>query len=110
MEFKVGEKYLINTDNWFTAPDGESYKAAFGTVTAVLSDNETLGIKTNRGATNWYVLIGNMLIAGCQIHYCIKTNKVSFSACTREFEYEGELKICPSSGSRIYNADKEFEG
>lgn len=66
--------YLITTDNWFYAPDGKMYRAAWGQVT-VLEDN-VLKIKTNRNSTNWYLQIGYgeklMIIAGCQIHYAIK--------------------------------------
>ena len=104
---KIGDKYLITTDAWFHAPDGDQYKAVHGTVNGVLTDSETLGIKTNRGSTNWYVSIGNMVIAGCQIHYAIKTDNVSFTPPKREIEHEGVLKINPSHSSRIYNADKD---
>ena len=74
---KIGDKALITTDNWFIAPDGGSYRAVFGTVHAVHTDKDTLGITTNERSTNWYVQIGNMLVAGCQIHYAIKTDIVN---------------------------------
>ncbi len=67
-------KYLITTDNWFIAPDGEQYRAAWGEA-EVLQD-DILGIKTNRNSSNWYVRLGSenghIIIAGCQIHYAIK--------------------------------------
>jgi len=67
-------KYLINTKNWFIAPDGKQYKAAWGDVKIV--DDSFLGVKTNRHSTNWYAKIGSekkhVLIAGCQIFYAIK--------------------------------------
>src|SRR3546814_15952739 len=69
----VGDQALITTDNWFYAPDGKSYRAAFGTVKAIRSSEIALGVKTNSKSTNWYVEVGNMLIAGCQIHYAVRT-------------------------------------
>ena len=101
----INKKYLITTDSWFFAPDGESYRAVFGTVKEILSDEETLGVKTNRSSTNWYVSIGNMLIAGCQIHYAVQSDEVSFSVSTREIEHDGKLTFAPESKTRIYNAD-----
>jgi hypothetical protein len=101
----IDEKYLITTDNWFVAPDGEQYKAIFGTVSAVLNDEETLGVKTNRGSSNWFVTIGNMIVAGCQIHYCIQTDEVNHAAVDQEFQHEGELIVQRENKSRIYIAD-----
>lgn len=43
-------KYLITTDNWFIAPDGKSYRAAWGSV-EILNDS-FLGIQTNRNSSN----------------------------------------------------------
>lgn len=108
MQIKTGCKALVTTDNWFTAPDGNLYKTVFGTVKAIHSDKETLGIETNSKSTNWYLEIGNMFIAGCQIHYAIRTDKVSFEICTREIEHEGKLNIVKESVSRIYNADESY--
>ena len=77
MNIKIGDKALITADGWFYAPDGRSYRAVFGTIKGILTSEDTLGIKTNAKSTNWYVEIGNMLVAGCQIHYAIKTDKCS---------------------------------
>ena len=70
-------KYLINTDNWFIAPDGKEYKAVWGQV-EILSDS-ILGVSTNRNATNWYAKIGSdtnhVIVAGCQIHYATLCNE-----------------------------------
>ena len=107
MNLQVGKKALLHTNNWFHAPDGKQYNNVFGTIKAVLSDEETLGIKTNRGATNWYVEIGNMTIAGCQIFYGINTDTCNLG------EYE-DYHTSPEHGlvkftspSRIYDADQE---
>lgn len=105
MNPELGERYLITTDNWFIAPDGEQYRAVFGTVTGVTSDDQTLGIKTNRGSTNWYVVIGNMIVAGCQIHYCIRTDEVSRRPVTREWVDGDTLRAEREPVSRIYCAD-----
>jgi hypothetical protein len=67
-------KYLINTDDWFVAPDGNGYKAAWGDVTII--EDTALGLKTNRNSTNWYAKVGSndnhVIIAGCQIHYAVR--------------------------------------
>lgn len=71
-------KYLITTDNWFYAPDGKQYKAAWGEV-KVFNDDVVLGIKTNVRSSNWYAIVGDsdkeVMIAGCQIHYAVKCNE-----------------------------------
>ncbi len=70
-------KYLITTDAWFLAPDGKQYRAAWGEV-EILEDN-FLGVKTNRNSANWYAKVGGennfIIIAGCQIHYAIKSEE-----------------------------------
>ena len=105
MKLELNEKYLITTDGWFYAPNGEMHNAVFGTVRAISNDQETLGIKTNRGSTNWYVVIGSMIIAGCQMHYAVKCDNVNYEPPTREMEHDGKLNTCPQSSTRIYNAD-----
>lgn len=66
--------YLITTDEWFIAPNGQSYKSVWGDVT-VLNDN-ALGVKTNARTSNWFAKVGSeenhVIIAGCQIHYIVK--------------------------------------
>ncbi len=107
MNLQIGKKALIKTDNWFHAPDGKQYCSVFGTVKGVYTSEETLGVKTNAKSTNWYVEIGNMTIAGCQILYGIATDTCNLG------EYEdyhtsaehGCKKFM--SPSRIYNADQE---
>lgn len=102
---KVGDKVLVTTDAWFFAPDGEEYRAVFGTLHGVYTSEDTLGVKTNARSTNWYVVIGNMTLAGCQIHYVIKTQWVSFEPPMRELEKDGSLCLSKANTSRIYNAD-----
>lgn len=110
MRLEIGETALITTEDWFIAPDGKQYKSVFGTVHAVLSSEETLGVKTNARSTNWYVEIGNMTMAGCQIHYAIRCSvaDVNFGDATEGYVFEGkgtETTIC----SRIYNAEVKRE-
>lgn len=70
-------KYLITTDNWFYAPNGKQYRACYGDV-EILND-DVLGVKTNARSSNWYAKVGtdknHIIIAGCQIHYAIRTDK-----------------------------------
>ena len=106
MNIGVGEKWLITTDDWFFAPDGECYRAVHGTVKSINNDESTLGVKTNRGRTNWYVYIGNMIVAGCQNHYAVKTEKVNYDPAIKEIEHDGELLISRQPMTRIYNADE----
>ena len=34
----IGDKVLVTTDGWFFAPDGETYRAVFGTVNGGIND------------------------------------------------------------------------
>ena len=102
---EIGATYLVTTHSWFIAPDGCQYKAAWGTVHSIDTD-DMLGIKTNRHSSNWYLKIGNMVIAGCQIHYAVKAPECSFTPVEREVEHEGDLRSVMETQSRIYNADE----
>jgi len=102
---EIGKTYLITTDNWFVAPDGKQYQAVYGTVNAILSDAETLGIKTNARSANWYVSIGRMLIAGCQVHYAIQCDNAN---ADESESWSMDAANGPNVGktpSRIYFAD-----
>lgn len=97
MSIQVGSKVLVTCDNWFFAPDGNSYRAVWGTVKGLRQDSEVLGIKTNARSTNWYLEIGNMIVAGCQIHYAVECSYPSFGKTTDD---EGK-----EQSTRIYNAN-----
>ena len=73
---QVGQKALITTNAWFYAPDGRQYRAVFGTIKAVRTSEDTLGVRTNARSTNWYVEIGNLTVAGCQICYALRCDSV----------------------------------
>ncbi|QFQ87340.1 hypothetical protein F8A10_07830 [Paracoccus kondratievae] len=100
-----GQKYLITTDNWFFAPDGENYRAVWGTVNAVVDAETALGIKTNRNSTNWYVSIGDMIVAGCQIHYAMRADGFDPKAPLAEVEHNGKRLLTKCGMTRIYDAD-----
>ena len=104
MEIKKGDQYLITSDGWFYAPDGRKYRAVFGTVHGIRESQSTLGVKTNAKSTNWYVVIGNMILAGCQIHYAVKTENVDFGKINDSYYSENGLKEFERE-SEIYNAD-----
>ena len=106
MKLEINEKYLITTGRWFIAPDGNQYKSVFGTVTRIESDSDVLGIKTNRSSTNWYVVIGNMIVAGCQIYYCIKTESVNEAPVMSSIENNGILIHESEISSHIYCSDE----
>lgn len=74
-----GQKYLINTDQWFFAPDGEQYRAVWGTCYMKTSE-EVFGFKPSRPSTNWFLAIGRrkvrrVIVAGCQIHYAVRCDE-----------------------------------
>ena len=102
---EIGKKALITTNDWFTGPDGKTYKAAFGTVHNVLDSQEALGVRTNARSTNWYVEIGNLTIAGCQIHYAIRTNSCHFGPAESYSVKDGALNKFDQP-STIYDADR----
>lgn len=106
--FQPGDKVLITCNDWFFAPDGANYKAVFGTVKGIFSSEETLGVRTNARSTNWYVEVGNMTIAGCQIHYVIKTNAYNSGGALTWDNAGGETKTFERPCS-IYNADSVYE-
>lgn len=100
-------KYLVTTDGWFFAPDGQEYRCVWGEVEAVGDD--VLGIKTNSRSANWFLKVGSndrhVIIAGCQIHYAIKCNtQPVLHSYIKEGMHEGKLtkSECPS---RIYIAE-----
>lgn len=101
---KIGDKFLVTTDNWFFAPDGQQYKAVFGTVKGIQKDKDTLGIETNRQSTNWYLSIGCMIVAGCQIHYAVKCDDFNSSKHLDQNIHNGMPEVSLHM-NRIFNAD-----
>lgn len=104
MSLKIGDSVLVTTDNWFFAPDGQQYKAVWGEVRGIFSDEQMLGIKTNTRSTNWYAQIGNVFIAGCQIHYAVKSPTCNFIS-TELDEFKDGVVLKGEARTRIYNAN-----
>lgn len=102
-------KYLITTDNWFTAPDGNDYKAVWGEVEVI--GDEVLGVKTNMRSTNWYVKVGteenHVIVAGCQMHYAVKTDKKPDLDGGYNWEYNAERQSATTynTPNKIYIAE-----
>jgi hypothetical protein len=107
INISVGEKILVTTDHWFYAPDGKQYRAVWGTVKGVYTTEQALGVKPNAKSMNWYACIGNMTIAGCQIHYAIKTDYVDFGHVRRTlYDVPNGAKEVKHE-TEIYNADSK---
>ncbi len=101
----VGEKALITVDNWFYGPDGRQYRAVFGTVKAVRTAEDSLGVKPNGKSTNWYLEIGKMTLAGCQVHYALRTDSCVLGEVTDWSADAGNFKTYHRP-SVILNADE----
>lgn len=100
-------KYIVTADNWFYAPDGNSYKAVWGDIE--IFEDTILGVKTNRNASNWYAKVGtqdnHVIIAGCQIHYAVKCETEPNNQTYRhELTHELEVKSVVAETPRIYIA------
>jgi hypothetical protein len=65
----IGKKVLMTTDRWFFAPDGNQYRAVWGTLKVIHEAGKSLGFIPNRSHANWFYEIGNMIIMGCQVLY-----------------------------------------
>ena len=69
MKNYIGKKVLVTTSEWFLAPNGRTYKAVWGTLHAINEAKESVGFAIHRSQANWFIEIGNMVIAGCQVMY-----------------------------------------
>ena len=99
--------YLITTDNWFYAPDGLKYRAAWGNVQ--IKSDETLGLITNKNSTNWYAIVGDnnkeIVIAGCQIHYAVKCRNKPNTNKVKEATYSDKGLTVYERPTEIYIAE-----
>lgn len=104
--YQIEKTYLITTDNWFTAPNGIRYNAAFGTIKSIVNATEQLGITVNARSMNFYLEVGNLTIAGCQIHYAIQCERdtVNFGPVNDFTVIDGRV-MNHTRGSYIYDAD-----
>jgi len=77
MKDLIGKKVLATTNEWFIAPDGKQYKAVFGTLRSINDAKEAFGFVPSRGHASWFIQIGNVHIAGCQLLYCVEANEAN---------------------------------
>lgn len=98
-----GKKYLITTNDWFYTPEGESCKAVWGTC-EIIRTEDAFGFTPARPSTNWFLKVGNMIVAGCQIHYAIQCEKAPENKF-KEVRYQDKDTGVSYSASRIYIAD-----
>jgi hypothetical protein len=68
MKLELNKKFLISTKEWFIAPDGQLYRAAWGLVTTINTD--AAGKLTS-------VVVGKMEILGDLILTAIQADAVS---------------------------------
>ena len=71
MKNLIGENVLITCGNWFYAPDGKQYRAVWGPLFSISEAKDKLGFSPGRAHANWFIEIGNMVITGCQVNYCL---------------------------------------
>lgn len=109
LNLQPGSKALITTNEWFYAPNGRHYKAVFGTIKAARTAEASLGIRPNGKSANWYLEIGNMTIAGCQIHYAVRCDSCEFGRADDWATKDGGL-VEFKRPCTIYNADLEAVG
>jgi hypothetical protein len=104
---RAGDKVLVTVDGWFTAPDGSTYDTVFGTFRGAFSSEDVLGIRTNARSTNWYAVVGNVTIAGCRIHYVVRTDHCSRGDCKSWSMDAANGARVENTPCRVYFADEE---
>jgi hypothetical protein len=72
MKAYLNQKVIVTTSAWFYAPDGKLYRAVWGTLKGVLAAKDVLGFTVNASHANFYVEVGDVVIAGCQALYCVR--------------------------------------
>lgn len=72
-----GKYYLITTDEWFYSPNGYQCRAVWGKC-EILTTEKVFNFTPAKPSTNWFVKCGDMIIAGCQIHYAIECDEKPF--------------------------------
>jgi hypothetical protein len=77
IDYKPGDNVLVTCDDWFFAPDGNSYKAAWGP-TWIMPAKDLVGFAPKNTA-EWYVVVGRgqggVVLAGCRVHYAVRTDR-----------------------------------
>lgn len=101
----IGDRVLVTTSNWFYAPNGRTYRAAFGTLRSIQTAEQTLGVQPRQPSTNWYAQVGELLIAGCQIHYAVRTSTCELGDA-EDWQIEGGKAHRVTRPSAIFDADR----
>lgn len=102
----IGKKMLLTTNAWFYAPNGNSYRAVWGTVSGIIQDKDGLGFGVNRSHANWTIQIGRMTIAGCQVLYAIECDNPNFGE-VNEHQTSATGIVYYDRPSHVYNADEQ---
>ena len=93
MNLTKGERYLVTTEDWFVAPDGNNYNAVFGTACS-----------TPHAGTQ---IIGNMHLPKEKVMYAVKCDSVCMLAPVVDVKYRGDICKSKSSLPHIYLADTD---
>lgn len=93
MNLQINDLVLVTCDDWFFAPDGRTYRAVWGRVKGIVAAKDLIGFDPSRPSTNWYLEIGDVLIAGCRIHYAVKCATCPKAKTVADFTiHDGEIK------------------
>jgi hypothetical protein len=68
----IGHNVLVTTSAWFYGKDGKQYRAIYGKLRGVFAAKDLFGFTPNASHANWLLEIGDMVVMGCQVLYCIK--------------------------------------
>lgn len=102
-----GKKYLVTTDNWFQAPDGERYCSVWG-ICEIKRMEDVFGFTPTRPSTNWFIKIGTednyVIVAGCQVHFVIRSENRPISKHEGKFYKDKDTGI-ERSEETIYFAE-----
>jgi len=104
-----GKKYLVTADNWFYAPDGHSYRSAWGECN-IIKTEEAFGFTPTRPSTNWFLKVGSddhhIIIAGCQIHFAIRSEERPVTPWVKNETYVDKDSGMELVKDRIYYAEE----
>lgn len=100
----IGKNVLVTTANWFTAPNGRDYKAAWGELKGIHEAGKALGFIPNRAHANWFLEVGNMVIMGCQVMYVIQSEHLPNFGEAKSYTVHDGKRTDYDRHSHIYNA------
>lgn len=95
MKLELTKKYLVTTKEPFVAPDGESYRAAYGTVSAIHDAPDAPPS----------VVLGRIQIDLPEIVHAVQTETVNLTPPTREIIYNGAVVKTKAAITSIYFAN-----